>query len=48
MARDLYGRMINCNRAYAKMLGYSKKELRHMAIQELLPEKWIEQREKNR
>ncbi len=46
MARDLNGRMINCNRAYAKMLGYSKKELRHMTVQQLLPEKWLEQREK--
>jgi PAS domain S-box-containing protein len=46
MARDLNGQMIDCNKAYAKMLGYSKKELRHMAIQQLLPEKWHEQREK--
>jgi PAS domain S-box-containing protein len=46
MARDLHGRMIDCNKAYAKMLGYSKKELRHLTVQQLLPEKWIEQREK--
>ncbi len=46
MARDLKGRMIDCNKAYAKMLGYSKKELRHITIQQLLPEKWQEQREK--
>jgi PAS domain S-box-containing protein len=46
MARDLNGQMIDCNKAYAKMLGYSKKELRHSAIQQLLPEKWHEQREK--
>ena len=46
MARDLDGNMIDCNRAYAKMLGYSKKELRHMTVQQLLPEKWHEQREK--
>jgi PAS domain-containing protein len=32
MARDLQGRMIDCNLAYAKMLGYSKKELKNMAI----------------
>jgi len=46
MARDLQGQMIDCNRAYAKMLGYSKKELRHIAVQQLLPEKWQEQSEK--
>jgi PAS domain S-box-containing protein len=46
MARDLQGRMIDCNKAYAKMLGYSKKELKHLSVQQLLPDKWIEQREK--
>ena len=46
MARDLQGRMIDCNQAYAKMLGYSKKELRHLTVQQLLPEEWHEQREK--
>lgn len=45
MARDLQGKMIDCNQAYAKMLGYSKKELRNLAVQDLLPEKWHEQRE---
>ena len=46
MARDLQGQMIDCNKAYAKILGYSKKELKHLAVQELLPGKWIEQRER--
>ena len=46
MARDLQGRMIDCNKAYAKMLGYSKKELRSLSVQSLLPEKWLDQREK--
>ncbi len=46
MARDQAGRMIDCNLAYAKMLGYSKKELRNLTIKQLLPEKWLEQREK--
>jgi|WetSurMetagenome_2_1015567.scaffolds.fasta_scaffold64778_3 PAS domain S-box-containing protein len=46
MARDLSGRMINCNKAYAKMLGYTKKELKNMYSQDLIPEKWHEQREK--
>ncbi len=46
MARDLKGRMVDCNKAYAKMFGYSKKELRHITVQQLLPEKWHEQREK--
>ena len=46
MARDLNAKMIDCNLAYAKMLGYSKKELKHMAVQQLIPEKWHDQREK--
>jgi PAS domain S-box-containing protein len=46
MARNLLGRMIDCNKAYAKMLGYSKKELKNLSIQDLLPEKWLDQREK--
>jgi two-component system, LuxR family, sensor kinase FixL len=46
MARDLNGKMIDCNLAYAKMLGYSKKELKHIAVQQLIPEKWLDQREK--
>ncbi len=45
MARDLHGKMIDCNEAYAKMLGYSKKELRNLTVQGLLPEKWHKQRE---
>jgi PAS domain S-box-containing protein len=46
MARDTVGNMIDCNAAYAKMLGYSKKELRNLSVQELLPEKWHKEREK--
>jgi PAS domain S-box-containing protein len=46
MARDLNGTMIDCNQAYAKMLGYTKKELKNLSFKELLPEKWLEQREK--
>ncbi len=46
MARDLQGRMIACNSAYAKMLGYTRKELRALSVKQLLPEKWHEQREK--
>jgi PAS domain S-box-containing protein len=45
MARDLQAKMIDCNMAYAKMLGYTKKELRDLAVQELLPEKWHKQRD---
>jgi PAS domain S-box-containing protein len=45
MARDLQGKMIDCNQAYAKMLGYSKKEIRALLVQDILPEKWYEQRE---
>jgi PAS domain S-box-containing protein len=46
MARDLRGRMIDCNKAYAKMLGYTGRELKRLTVQQLLPEKWHEQREK--
>ncbi len=46
MARDLEGRMIECNQAYAKMLGYTKEELAQLTVQRLLPEEWYEQREK--
>jgi two-component system sensor kinase FixL len=46
MARDLEGKMIDCNQAYAKMLGYSKSELKNLSIKQLLPKKYHEQREK--
>lgn len=46
MARDLAGNMINCNPAYAKMLGYTRKELRSLPVKQLIPEKWYAQREK--
>jgi PAS domain S-box-containing protein len=46
MARDLEGRMIDCNQAYSRMLGYSKTELKTLSANDLLPEKWWEQREK--
>jgi PAS domain S-box-containing protein len=45
MARDLKGEMIGCNLAYAKMLGYTKKELKHLTVQDLLPAKWHKQRD---
>ena len=47
MARDLHGDMIDCNIAYAKMLGYSKKELKNLTIKQLLPEKWFRTKRKN-
>lgn len=47
IARDLQGRMIDCNQAYAKMIGYYRGELEHLTVQQLLPEKWHEQREKS-
>ena len=46
MARDIHGKMIDCNNAYARMLGYTKKELRSLTIQQLLPEEWYDRREK--
>ncbi len=46
MARDLKGKMIDCNQAYAKMLGYTKKELKKLTIKDLLPKKYHSQRER--
>ncbi len=46
MARDLQGQMIDCNDAYARMLGYTKEELSQLRWQQVLPEKWHEQRER--
>ena len=37
IARNLQGRMIDCNQAYAKMLGYSKKELKDHPYTQVLP-----------
>ena len=46
MARDLEGRMLHCNPAYAKMLGYTRKELRCLSVKQLLPENWHGQRDR--
>lgn len=46
MARDMQGNMLHCNQAYAKMLGYTKKELKTLSVEQLLPEKWLDQRQK--
>jgi PAS domain S-box-containing protein len=46
MCRDLEGSMIDCNQAYSRMTGYSKKELKDLPAVDLLPEKWWAQREK--
>jgi PAS domain S-box-containing protein len=45
IARNLQGRMIDCNQAYAKMLGYTKKELKDHSYTQVLPQKWHEHRE---
>ena len=45
MARDLHGKMIACNSAYAEMLGYTRKELKKISVKQLLLPKWREQRE---
>jgi PAS domain S-box-containing protein len=39
---DLGGHIIECNQAYADMLGYSRDELKGMTYQELTPEEWHE------
>ena len=37
---DRTGCIVECNKAYADMLGYSKKELLDLTYQQLTPEKW--------
>jgi PAS domain S-box-containing protein len=39
---DMEGRIIECNDAYAQMLGYSKDELKEMTYSHLTPKKWHE------
>jgi PAS domain S-box-containing protein len=39
-AVDLQGKIIECNPAFEKMLGYSIDELRRMTFQEITPMKW--------
>jgi PAS domain S-box-containing protein len=44
VSRDRNGKMMNCNSAYAKMVGFTKNELKQISPPELLPERWHEQR----
>jgi PAS domain S-box-containing protein len=44
IARNPQGYMIDCNQAYARMVGYSREELSGLTWQQVLPEKWHEQR----
>jgi len=37
---DMSGRIVECNDAYANMLGYSKDELRNITYLQLTPERW--------
>jgi PAS domain S-box-containing protein len=46
IARDLEGHLIDCNQAYSKMIGYSREELSGLSWQQILPEKWHEQRKR--
>jgi len=39
---DMDGRLVECNQAFADMLGYSREELKHSAYRELTPEQWRE------
>lgn len=43
---DLKGCIVDCNKAYAEMLGYSRDELKGINIKQLTPEKWHENEEK--
>jgi PAS domain S-box-containing protein len=46
VSRDPNGQMLDCNHAYAKMVGYTKRELEKVSPPELLPKKWHEQRKR--
>jgi PAS domain S-box-containing protein len=46
VSRDEDGHMIDCNQAYARMVGYTREELKNLSSPELLPEKWREHRKK--
>ena len=37
---DLKGTILECNTAYAEMLGYEKEELKRLSCQDLIPFKW--------
>ncbi|UJS18355.1 MAG: PAS domain S-box protein [Candidatus Jettenia sp.] len=40
VATDMDGHILECNEAYAGMLGYSKEEIKKLTYQQLTPEKW--------
>lgn len=42
VAVDMDGRILECNQAYADMLGYSKEEVKKLTYQQLTPKKWHE------
>ncbi|MCW4029238.1 MAG: PAS domain S-box protein [Candidatus Bathyarchaeota archaeon] len=46
MARNLDGKMIHCNQAYANMLGYTKKELKKLPVTQLITPKWYKPRQR--
>jgi PAS domain S-box-containing protein len=39
---DLEGHIVECNRSYREMLGYTKEEIRKLTYQQLTPSKWHE------
>lgn len=43
---DIKGRILECNRSYAEMLGYSKKEIKKLTYRILTPLKWHKMEEK--
>ncbi|MFX1520780.1 MAG: PAS domain S-box protein [Promethearchaeota archaeon] len=43
---DLNGRIMECNQAFADMLGYSKQELRKFTVYDITPGKWRDMNKK--
>ncbi|MBD3296802.1 MAG: PAS domain S-box protein, partial [Candidatus Omnitrophica bacterium] len=46
VACDLEGRIVDCNRAYREMLGYSLEELRGMDFRQITPQRWRKEEER--
>ena len=46
VATDIDGRIVECNQAYADMLGYIKNELKKITYDQLTPEQWRQEEDK--
>jgi PAS domain S-box-containing protein len=42
LSMDLEGKIVECNQAFADMLGYAKEEVYNLTYRELTPSKWLD------